>query len=247
MRRRTLFYALASLLLSTTFSASVSRAQSADRAQAAAEIESLREQIKAREAILLAPSKEDRRACAEFLAQPETGLVRLLPREKWDGKLSTRGGGAYYSFTRLNHEYDYGTDISLEQGYFQPGGFGGASFGFIIDLGDVPLENVAGETDGVKFLYEYRPPAAEREARAAYMSIGSNGVHSGEWVYRSRVTAEAGHTYALRSVNYETSDVLVAFRVVRKDDDGSMVLLWRILKNYPKPALERSTARATEQ
>jgi hypothetical protein len=77
------------------------------------------------------------------------------------------------------------------------------------------------------------------------MSIGQ-GVHSGDWVYKSRETAEAGHTYALRSVNYETSDVLVAFRVVRKDEDGSMVLLWKLLKKYPKPTLERSVANAAQ-
>lgn len=244
MRRRTLFYALAFLLLSTTFLRSGVRAQTTDdRAKAAAEIESLREQIKAREAILLAPAPGDRRRYAEFLAQPGTGLVRLLPREKWDSKLSTRGGGAYYSFARLTHEYGYGSDISLEQDYLSVGGFGGASFGFIVSLGDVPLENVTGETDGVRFLSEYQTPAAEKEARATHMKT-YDGVHSGEWVYRSRVPAEAGQTFAIRSINYDTSDVLVAFRVVRKDEDGSVILLWKMLKKYPKPTLERNVANA---
>lgn len=236
-------YALALLLACLPALGRITHAQTTDRAKAAAEIESLRAQIKEREAVLLAPSNEDKKAYAEFLAQTDTGLVRLLPREQWDHKLSTNGGGAYYSFARLTHEYGYGSDISLEQGYFQPGGFGGASFGFIVDLGNVPLENLTEETDGVKFLSEYYPPSAEKEARAAYMSIGQ-GVHSGEWIYKSRETAEAGHTYAIRSVNYDTSDVLVAFRVVRKDTDGSMVLLWKILRKYAKPTLERGVANA---
>lgn len=245
MTRRTPFYALAFLLVSATFSASVARAQSADRAKAAAEIESLREQIKAREAVLLAPAPEDRTRYAEFLAQPDTGLVRLLPREQWDYKLSTRGGGAFYSFARLTHEYGYGSDIMLTQGEFAVG-FAGADFGFLVNLGDVPLSGLTGESDGVKFLSDYSAPAADAAARAAFTSAGE-GVRSGDWLYKSRLPAEARRTYALRSISYNTSDVLVAFRVVRKDEDGSVVLLWKLLKKFPKPVLERNAATAAAQ
>src|SRR5687767_5474674 len=126
------------------------RAQAGDRAKAAAEIESLREQIKVRETTLLATSDEDRKAHAEFLAQPDTGLVRLLPREKWDSKLSTRGDGAYYSFTNRVHDYGRGTDIELQQDYLSVG-FAGADFGFMVSLGDMPVENVSEESEAVQF------------------------------------------------------------------------------------------------
>src|SRR5437764_9938018 len=59
---------------------------------------------------LLAPSAEDQAACAEFLA-PETGLIRILPREKFESSssnksgLTLRGRGPYYSFSRQTHEY----------------------------------------------------------------------------------------------------------------------------------------------
>jgi hypothetical protein len=56
--------------------------------------------------------------------------------------------------------------------------------------------------------------------------------------------AAAGRTYALRSIVYEESDVLVAFRLLRQDADGSVVLLWKILKKYPKPALKRDAVAA---
>ena len=50
--------------------------------------------------------------------------------------------------------------------------------------------------------------------------------------------AVAGHTYLLRSVDYRMSDVLVAFRVVRKDEErGDVVLLWKILKRFHTPQL----------
>ena len=217
-------------------------AQADARAEAAAEIESLRAQIKSREAALLATSEEDRKAYAEFLAQKDAGLVRLLPREKWDGKLSTRGGGAYYSFTKLTHEYGYDTDISLEQDYLSVG-FAGASFGFMTNLGDVPLETLSEEAEAVRFMASYQTPSPEPEARKA-QRLFAEGAHSGEWTYRSHLPVVVGSTYALRSVNYETSDVLVVFRVVRKDADGSVVLLWKLLRKYPKPSLERNVAAA---
>jgi len=239
MHRRTL-YSLAFLLLSTTFLCSGVRAQTGDRAKAAAEIESLREQIKAREAILLAPSNEDLQTYAGFLSQSHTGLVRLLPREKWDTKLSTRGGGAYYSFTRLTHDYGYGSDISLEQGNFKVG-FAGADFGFMVNLGDVPLENVSLESEAVRPLAEFQPPVPEKGARAQQRRA-AEGFKESDRTYRDRLTEVAERTYVLRSINYETSDVLVAFRVLREDDDGSVVLLWKLLKKYPKPTLERSAA-----
>ncbi|HEX3558784.1 MAG TPA: hypothetical protein VHU19_06255 [Pyrinomonadaceae bacterium] len=245
MHRRTLFFALALLLLATTFSSPGVRAQTNDRAQAAAEIESLREKIKAREAVLLAPAPEDQTRYAEFLTQSHTGLVRLLPREKWVWKLSTPGDGAYYSFTHLTHDYGNGSDISLEQGYFKVG-FAGANFGFLVNLGDVPLENISLDSEAVRPLAEFQTPTPEKGAREQQRRAGA-GFREGERMYIDRLTEVADRTYALRSVNYETSDVLVAFRVVREDDDGSVVLLWKLLKKYPKPTLERNAAPAAGQ
>ena len=228
---------LACLLL---VSGGTAHAQTTDRARAAAEIEALREQLKAREAVLLAPSDEDRKTHADFLARPDTGLIRLLPRGKWDDKLSMRGGGAYYSFTRLTHEYGYGSDVELQQGKLAVG-FAGADFGFMLDLGDMPLEDVSEETEAVRYMASFRTPAAEAEARAAARQFSERGGHqAGPWTYRRRLPAVAGHTYALRSINYRQSDVLVAFSLVRKDADGSVVMLWKLLKRYPKPTLEQN-------
>jgi hypothetical protein len=216
----------------------VAFAQTPDRAQAAAEIEALREQIKVKEAVLLAPAPEDLKAHAEFLARPRTGIVRLLPREKWDGVLSTRGGGAYYSFTRLTHEYGFGSDIGMEQNYFSVG-FGGADFGFLVKLGDVPLEAVTTGTDGVRYLATFEVPRAEPGARAEQRRTGS-GFEFENSTYAGRLPVVVKQTYAVRSVDYDGSDVLVAFRVLRQDADGSVVLLWKMLKKFDKPVLERT-------
>lgn len=221
-------------------------AQDDARAKAAAEIESLRAQIKSKEAALLAPSKEDRKAHAEFLAQPDTGLVRLLPREKWDGTISTRGGGAFYSFARLTHEYGRGSDIMLEQNRFSVG-FAGANYGFVANLGDVPLENVTAETEAVQWLASHKTPTAEPDARKVQTQLANGGIQEGEQTYKSSLPVSVGSTYALRSINYESTDVLVAFRVLRKDSDGSVVLLWKMLQKYPKPTLARTVAATDDR
>jgi hypothetical protein len=193
----------------------------------------------------LAPPAEDAAQFASFLSQPGTGLVRLLPRDEvnFNGQLSVRGGGAYYSFAHLVHEYNYGSDIGLERGNFLSG-FAGADYGFLRDLGDLPLENVMLEVEPVASLASFVPPFAEAEARKVYSQLHTGasadvGYRIGETVYRGNfVPAVVGHTYILRSVSYRMSDVLVVFRVVRRDEQsGDAILLWKLLKRFHTPQL----------
>jgi hypothetical protein len=210
-------------------------AQSQDRAEARLRIESLREQIQAKERVFLAPSPEDLAAFAEFLLLPDTGLARLMPREKYDGNLLIRGGGSYYSFTRLTNEYGYGSDIELQQGRLTTG-FAGADFGFLTALGDVSLESVTAEHPGVRYLAEFITPSTEPEARAQQRRAGT-GFEVEGLTYRSWLPATLETTYALRAVNYGGSDVLVILRTTRQDTDGSLILVWRILRKFPVPQL----------
>lgn len=213
-----------------------SSAQTMDRAGLAKEIQSLREQLQQKEQAFLAPSAEDRAAWAEFLRQPDTGLIRLLPREKYNGKLMINGSGAYYSFVRLTNEYGFGSDIQLEQNELSVG-FAGADFGFMVKLGDLPLEVVTLDHASVRYLAEYVAPSSEPEAREQYRR-GYPGMDLNGILYASHLPAQVGTTYVLRSINYRESDVLIALRVVRQDADGSVVLLWKMLKKFPTPELK---------
>jgi hypothetical protein len=191
--------------------------------------------------IALAPPAEDVGRFAAFLSQPDTGLVRLLPREKVERKPGVRGGGAYYSFAHLVHEYAYGSDVALEQGSISTG-FAGADFGLIFDLGEMPLEDVTADTEPVRFLATFSPPSAEPEARKIQMQL-HYGYQHGWFVYRRLIPAVVGHTYVVRAVHYETSDMLVAFRVIREEEAaGGVILLWKTLKKYAPPELRRDAA-----
>ena len=240
----TRLYTFATILfLSLHLSASAgASAQTIDRAQLETEIDTLHERMKEIEKQLLAPAPEDYEAFASLLQQPGSGVFRLLPREKYDGRLSVRGGGAYYSFTRLKHEYGHGSDIELQQGNLSVG-FAGADFGLLTMIGDVPLDEQLLEHPAVEYLSHFKAPVKESDARAQSRQVAM-GLTINEITYKRDLPAIVNKTYVVRSINYEQTDILVAFRVVRREADGSVVIIWKTLKKFPVPRLERSNAVA---
>jgi hypothetical protein len=222
----------------------LAQSQSESRDELLIEIANKRAELQKLETAFLSPAEEDREAYAEFLKQPHTGLIRLLPREKYDSdvysskivkSLTIRGGGAYYSFARLTHEYGYGSDIALESGYLSM-----ADYGMLTKLGDVPLEEITLEHPGARFMAAFNPPGEESKARLEYQRFAGPGTTIHNELYQGRVPVEVNKTYLLRSISYDRSDILVSFRVIRKDSDGSVIIAWKLLKNYPKPAFARN-------
>ena len=215
-------------------------AQSESRESLLQQVETKRAELAVLEKKLLAPSAEDQTAFAEFLKQENTGLIRLLPREKYDETpnkttLTVRGGGAFYSFERLTHDYGYGSDILLEQGGLSVG-FAGADYGMIAKVGNVSLDEMSGEHPSAFFLANYKAANEEPSARAESTRF-ARGVTIDDVVYSHRVKAEVGMTYILRSIDYGRSDLLIGIKVVRQDTDGSLILAWKLLKKFPRPQL----------
>ena len=221
-------------------------AQQKPREELLKELQAKRAELQLLENQLLAPSLEDSSAYAAFLRQPDTGLIRLLPRERYDTEaylknsktIAMRGAGAFFSFTRLTQEYGYGSDIGLDSGYLMVG-FAGADYGMLVNLGDLALENITLEHPSVRFLSTYKPPTNEPKARLEAQQSG-NGFTVDQIRYQRRLPVEVKATYLLRSIDYSNSDVLVAFKVVRQDTDGSVIILWKLLKKYPVPQLARN-------
>jgi len=196
---------------------------------------------------LLAPSLADRLASAAFLRARNTGLIRLLPRGPYltyhkKTKLISVGG-AYYSFANLTHDYGHSSDIELHDDTLSSG-FAGADYGMLTNLGDVSLEGISREDPRFAFISNYKPPKAETQARAEAQRFRlTGGVMIEGLLYRSSLPVQEKATYLLRSIIYrrsQPSDVLVAFRVVRKETDGSVIIAWKLLKNYHAPALNRN-------
>ncbi len=205
---------------------------------------------------VLAPEPADRQTYAGFLSQKDTGLVRLLPHQLKNSRffrpstLKINGGGAYYSFYHLSHEYGFGSDLELgtvirihngveiEPDHLFRVGFAGFDYGLITNIGDVPIESVSRNDPGADFMLNYKPPRAEQRARCEHRMLGAGLTYDGR-TYSSRAPIQTNSTYLLRSINYDTSDVLVAFRVVRQDPDDSVTIAWKLLKNFNRPTLDR--------
>jgi hypothetical protein len=202
--------------------------------------------LNAKERMLLATYPEDQKKYAEFLREPGTGLFRLLPYsgnvvtvetlKTTDVLLPIKGRGAYYSYSKLRHELDDWSEIGLQNGMFQVG-FVSRSLAFMGVLGDVPLESITLDSREVVPLHKL-DPAPVYQDMIAQGDKNTRFLKAGGFIYGSSVAALPNNTYVLRSTISYKADLLIAFRVIRQDDDGSLHILWKKLASYPLPTLD---------
>jgi hypothetical protein len=196
--------------------------------------EALKSEAESLEKIILQPAPPDLTAAAKENAR----VFRILPREKYDkGVFRVRGGGAYYSFTSQSHSYDAIPQISLEQNNLEVG-FYGVSYGFLTDLGKIRLAEIGAKTKGLNLLANYRPPLDQAGARLEKRK--SRGFEAENLIFKDALPVIVGNSYLLRAVSYDEADVLVAFKIHRRDTDGSLIIFWKLLENFEKPLLARS-------
>jgi hypothetical protein len=198
----------------------------------------------------LAPAEEDRTAYAGFLKQTDTGLVRLLPlptpAETATKRPKISGRGEHYSFFFLSHELG---DIELTFDVVCRGVVGGSPlcqyprklrtnhYGMLTNLGDVALDQLTINDPRTAFLLAYTPPREASKVRCEWLEF-SKGVNTNGQLYKTGLPIQVNSTYLLRSTDRKLSDVLVAFRVVREDVDGSVTLAWKLLKEFQPTKIE---------
>jgi len=205
---------------------------------------------------LLAPSVEDQQQFAEFLQRPDTGLIKMFPpgrrRVISVGELASGrrpGFGGYaslYSFSKEKHGNGLNGYVDARLGWAEMRllngrfvtGFTGESLGVLVALGDVDLDSVTPATYGVTGLANIIPPADFFEA-ATLSRRNRAGFALERFRYGSSLPVADNTTYVLRSTSNKRADVLVAFRVIRVEENGSVTLVWRKLKVYPKPSWKR--------
>ena len=143
----------------------------------------------------------------------------------------------------------------------------GLDYGFMADLGDVPLEQVTLQSSVVpEFFVTYRPPTqlAALQTDQRQFLVGRQTDAPGEQTLQSQLPLRLNHTYVARLVQYElpeaiasqrritpqerarlnqvlamnSADVLVAFRAVNRRSDGSYTVLWQVLQEFPDPVVQ---------
>lgn len=198
---------------------------------------------------------------AAFLDQPRTGLIKLFSDKGCEENANILRAdsacrdwipnSAFYSFREDEHTSDFLADISFKRNWLISNGV--LSQGILTMLGDVPLENVSLFSDGIKYLADYQPAQQSREANKQFLEI-TRGIKFGNHEYRKAVPAEENMTYAVRVVAYEGRhitffrgrvynilwgdkrlDLIVAFRIIGTNDDGSINLLWKELSRKDAP------------
>ncbi len=198
------------------------------RQNAIDEFNALKERGETLEKAILSLTNED----INIASTQELKIFRLLPREKYDTNIfKVRGGGSYYSFTKQSHSYNDTPQISLEQNYLGVG-FAGADYGFIADLGKLSLDSVE-QTAEAKFLFDYTPPKFEPEIRVEERR--SRDYTENEINFKNRVPVTVGNIYLLRAISFREADTMVAFKIHRQDADGSLIIFWKLLRNFERP------------
>ncbi len=196
----------------------------------------------------LAPAEADRLSFATLLKEENSGLIRLLPfeafeRDKNQRRLFIREGGPFFSFASRTHSLGLGSDIAFNHDKISAG-FGGVNYGMLTSLGDIPLEAITLSDARLKSVAAFLPSKTQAVAQEMYTRLTSSaGMTFDGRVYRNELPAQSNSTYLVRSIVDRQSDVLVAFRLVRKDHDGSVIIAWKLLKQYPTPKLKRTTPR----
>ena len=215
--------------------------QELTREQKLQKIDELNSQIKILEIDIILPDANDLKQ-----AQKNSfNVFRIMPREIYDGVFTIRGGAAYYSFTTKLHNYNNIPQIELTNNSLSVG-FAGADYGFIADLEGIPLEEINKETKGVNFLINYKSPNNELLARSEFKKFIKNYETDGV-NFKQSVSAIVGHSYILRAITYNQADISVAFKIHRKDTDGSLIIFWKLLEQFEKPMLTRSDETSQNQ
>lgn len=187
---------------------------------------------------LLEPSQAHKAAFADFLRQPDTGLVRLLPREKYADTtvMPLRGGGAFYSFTESSHEPSRFSEIAFQGGNFRVG-LTGMTYALMTEQRETPLEQLTIDNQAVRFLHDLVPPLSYRDFTRE-MDKNTAGFEVEGSLYKTFLPMHLNSTYVLRSTLYNSADTVIAFRVVGLDANGSVTLLWKRLYKLPSKKLK---------
>jgi hypothetical protein len=212
------------------------------REQAIEKFNNLKNEAKLLEQKILAIDK----ASLQLAKEQGFGVFRILPREKYDVSLfETNGGNAYYSFFYRYHDYGHGSDIELSRNVLSV-----ATTGLIYDLGNVDFSRISKE-DEIPNLLSTDEDLNNYDTlwRIYEKSNSREGVKIGNLIFKRTISAEVGHTYIVRSANRNYYDILAAFNVIRKDNDGSLVIFWKLLEQFDSPLdnYNRSQKKRTDE
>ncbi|MEZ5344336.1 MAG: hypothetical protein R2681_02165 [Pyrinomonadaceae bacterium] len=214
----------------------------------------------------LEPAESDLQKYSDFLKQKNTGMFVLLPDAGCHDHSNVivvspeclehrfPGGGSSYSFRIENYRLPDLADLNYVDGVLgTPGVLVGRLF---VDLGEQTLDSININSPGLKYLIDYPAAKTSLEAFERGQSIMS-GIKVDGFSYGLGVFARENSTSAVRLIAYRARhlkyvegvtydefsfdkrrDVIIAFRVIRKDEDGRITILWKELQSKKAPKIK---------
>jgi hypothetical protein len=212
----------------------------------------------------LQPNPQDLQKYQNLLEQEKTGILRLLPDlgcyedvniiKANETCLNYIPDSSFYSFREREHTLEALSDIRLKNGYLISDGI--LTQGILVKLGDIELNKITPESEGLAFLRSFTPQSSSVEAKNQYFQI-IKGIKTGNHEYRKSLPANENTAYALRVVAYRGSvfrrfrgyvfdlldgdkriDLTLAFRIIRKEQDGTLTLVWKELERKDSPRIK---------
>lgn len=214
----------------------------------------------------VAPRPELAEKFADFLRHSNTGLTKLVKdkgcadntkvvRASDDClKYTMPGAGSSFSFRTQNYRLPRLADITLTDNSFQASGI--FLHGIFVNIGDVPLDKVTTATDGLKYLFDFVPEPDYEKGKELAQRL-TQGIRQDGFLYRRGLYVVENTTFVLRSIAYEgkyfravrgitynelefdkRKDITVAFRIVEKDADGNVTILWKELREQDAPRMK---------
>jgi hypothetical protein len=216
---------------------------------------------------------------AKFLQLPNTGIFRVLPSSAYirqpntiENRLqaSVKERYPFPSIGKSQTGFNHSLALVMQENNFQLVQ-SGLDYGFIVDVGDIPLEQLDQQLVTIaapkrEFLLNYQPPrqlAALQEDSRRFIT-GKNQNWQQTQVFLAHAPAEINRTYIVRSLQFQlpealsdrlpisrsnsrsrqqfsqipSSDMIIAFRPVRRRNDGSYTILWRVLGQRSAPQID---------
>lgn len=139
-----------------------------------------------------------------------------------------------YSFRENKHIVSEKSDLEVNKNTLNTAKFGVQTI--LVNLGEISLDQVTLNSAGIDYLVNFKPKESANEMIKQAEQI-EKGMTFGEYKYHKSLPVEENMTFALRSIGYDgkklssgkNADVIVAFRIIRRDADGAITILWKEL------------------
>ncbi len=182
-------------------------------------------------------------------------LVTVEELERCAATPQIKGGGSLYSIklTRIPNILPLNLILSFigdSDMYFAGNKLNVGSkttLSAISEIGETGIDDIEYKNEKLKFLRKFKPHRDKKKFEAQKKAL-EKGVTADGYRYSTSATVKLNQTYALRSITCQQSwqnfpifwqrDITALFKVIGIEEDGSIIMLWKILKEKDPPIIK---------